>query len=304
MDTIAKPQLEKLSVEILAELSRKSENLQDERWIRMAWDLALQNLLETNGPDNNKRALRKKLEEVWGVFLVIEIVDSCLGPALAQVLGFLKPISINWKKPLGVILIPPIWQAAVDQTHRDDDNQDRNFQVTATDADGKRLQKVLSKPAIQLCNKRMVELLQSDEIWSHADILMDIVLPKIRQVVDGTLAKTLEFVDQRKEYLLFSAVVPVATYAMTKPTISGFVHDSKIHFEQMLRSILIDTGVTSELASSIGAITRTRCRNWIQSPEFKEQILPNFVNNDLALVTTSQQETGGTKRSFFQRFRR
>jgi hypothetical protein len=301
MDSIVQPQVEKFKIDIRKDLATRAEVLQEEQWIRVAWNLALQKLLPNEASALEVKSDRKRLEEVWNPFLVDVVVENYFREVLARVLGLSR--SINWKKPFGIILFPSIWQAAVHHASNEDNTTGttRAFQVTASDSDAKRLQTVLSGSAIRLCNERIIQWLQRDEIWNHPNLLAETIVPTFQRVVDEAYIKTLHFVDERGDFIVESAVVPVATYAMGKPSLDNFAHESMTHFEQTIRST--STRSSPELASTIGSQTRTRCRDWIRSSEYSEQILPIFVRDELVPTIVASREESERRRGFLGRFR-
>ena len=327
MDAIIRPQIALQKVEIRNDLAEALRNFQDASRIRQAWSVALAQRLSKAkiiAEDSSSMSptcassTRKELESLWSPLVANEVIDNCFEVIINQVLGSTKYINVK-KDTVGVILFPSIWQAAVDESmrHRPPDSKNgtpmtTHLHVTAADADGTRLRRMLPTSLIKLCNEHILKILCGPEIWDNSDILHKLFVPYMANVGDQAYTQTLQFMEEHGDGLIQHSIVPVSTSALLEPTIQTYRHDCHNQFGQAIRRNLSrGGGGTASLASALGDHTRRTCRDLMSSAKFQQDILPNFTQESTTAVmlleaknhNSKNSTTGGFFRRVFQRRR-
>lgn len=305
---------------------------------------SLSSSLSSPSPSSSNKAIaiRKELESAWSSsFVVDEVIDNCFEGIMNQVLGTSKYINLK-KDIVGVILFPIIWQMAVDYhlsggIDEDEGNNNKNTEghdhsdygtggrrsnhrrgyihVTAADADGIRLRRVLPPSLIQHCNERILSLLCCADTkiwnlshWSHLDqtenILSEMLVSHLKQISNHAYTKSLEYVQLQSKTLLQQAITPsVMTSELLPTTLQTYHRDSQIYFDQCVRGALSNTTVTTMkreyLASRLGDYTRRTCRTFLISTHFQQDILPSFLEDYRSRTTMRKTTTTTTITSHY-----
>lgn len=296
MQSINTPYVESEKITIKAEIERRSQVLQESKSIEDAWVLALQQLFPDKAVADEMKARQKKLEKKLTASISDDLIHNFLLAALREITTIRMATNLQ-SQPIGVILFPQIWQAAVDHTITNTTTSS-TVKVTAANEDVKRLRNVLSASTIQVCNATIVQMLLT-KIWTDPNIL-SIVAAHVGAVADQAKVAALHNADESGAYLITASNAPIAhTWSMAAPQVQGYETASFIFYQSSLRGLF--GHARPNFAAALGTETRRLCRQWMESAEFTTQVLPDFVCHDLLAVQASSAPT--RQKGLFGRFR-